>query len=533
MGRGTADTSLTKPGYAKVAYTEETLRDFRNCFDPVNGPLYFMVNHMKIQHPTQGEIPFIPFDYQVDLIKNYNEHRNSINLLGRQMGKTTVAAGYLLWYAMFKPNSTMLVAAHKQAGASEIMQRIRFAYESIPDHIRAGVTEYNKNSITFDSGSRIVSTTTTENSGRGMALTLVYLDEFAFVPPRIAKEFWTSISPTLSTGGKCIITSTPSSDEDQFAQIWLAANITTDEYGMTIPGGLGINGFKPLLATWDQHPDRDAEWAKQEEAKIGKERFRRENNCEFIIYSETLINPIHLLTLKGKNPITVIGNSRWYDKPNSHHIYSVSLDPSVGTGGDNAAIQVMDLTTMTQIGEWCHNRTPVEGQVQTLMGMLNYLKDHGVRDIYWSVENNSVGEAALVVIRDTGEESFPGEFLSEPKKIQGKRGRKGFHTSNRSKMEACLCLKRYVEQGKITLNSIPLISELKTFVKTAHSFAAKEGAMDDMVMSLMLNVRMINYISTFEDSIYDAVNSSLGLNSVRNDDEDETGSEWDSPMPIL
>ena len=40
-------------------------------------------------------------------------------MLGRQMGKTTVAPGYLLWYAMFKPDSTILVVALKQAGASE------------------------------------------------------------------------------------------------------------------------------------------------------------------------------------------------------------------------------------------------------------------------------------------------------------------------------------------------------------------------------------------------------------------------------
>ena len=139
-------------------------------------------------------------------------------MLGRQMGKTTVAAGYLLWYAMFKPDSTILVAAHKQAGASEIMQRIRYAYESCPNHIRAGVTEYNKGSLTMDNGSRIISATTTENTGRGMSLSLLYLDEFAFVPPRIAKEFW--ITPTLATGGKCIITSTINSDDDTFAMIY-------------------------------------------------------------------------------------------------------------------------------------------------------------------------------------------------------------------------------------------------------------------------------------------------------------------------
>ena len=89
------------------------------------------------------------------------------------------------------------------------MQKIRYAYELMPDHIRAGVTSYNKGSIEFENGSRIVAQATTENTGRGMSITLLYCDEFAFVRPTIAKEFWTSISPTLATGGKAIITSTP------------------------------------------------------------------------------------------------------------------------------------------------------------------------------------------------------------------------------------------------------------------------------------------------------------------------------------
>ena len=192
---------------------------------------------------------------------------------------TTVAAGYLLWYAMFRPDSTILVAAHKATGANEIMQRIRYAYESCPDHIRAGVVEYNKGSITFDNGSRIVSSTTTETTGRGMSLTLVYLDEFAFVRPTIAKEFWTSLSPTLATGGKCIVTSTPNSDDDTFANIWRGANKTYDEFGDEIPGGIGVNGFKGFMAKWSEHPERDEAWANQERNSIGEERFRREHEC--------------------------------------------------------------------------------------------------------------------------------------------------------------------------------------------------------------------------------------------------------------
>ena len=41
------------------------------------------------------------------------------------------------------------------------MQRIRYGYEMCEDHIRAGVTNYNKGSIEFENGSRIVSATTT------------------------------------------------------------------------------------------------------------------------------------------------------------------------------------------------------------------------------------------------------------------------------------------------------------------------------------------------------------------------------------
>ena len=522
MARGTVDSSLIKQGYAKVAYDEKTLKDFKNCADPDSGALYFMVNHMRIQHPTRGGIDFEPFDYQLDLIENYNNNRFSINMLGRQMGKTTVAAGYLLWFAMFKPDSTILVAAHKQSGASEIMQRVRYAYECAPDHIRAGVTEYNKGSITFDNGSRIVSTTTTENTGRGMSLTLIYLDEFAFVPPRIAKEFWTALSPTLSTGGACIVTSTPNSDDDTFALIWAEANKLFDEYGNEQE--VGRNGFKGYISTWISHPERDEDWASAERARIGEERFRREHECEFIIYDETLISPLQLVEMKGVDPIGKMGEARWYDKPNPNHIYSLTLDPSSGTGGDNAAIQVMNVSTMTQVGEWAHNRTPVEGQMRMLMEMLTYLQNVGCKNLYWTVENNTIGEAALVVIRDTGEENFPGEFLHDPKKVAGKRGRKGFHTGHRSKMEACLNFKRLLEQDRIHLKSKALISELKNFVSRGNSFKAKPGEMDDLVMAMMLNVRMINYISTFEDAVYDVVNSGI----VDNDDYDDD----DAPLPV-
>lgn len=102
-------------------------------------------------------------------------------------------------------------------------------------------------------------------------------DEFAFVRPTIAREFWTSISPTLSTGGKAIITSTPNSDEDQFAYLWKGANKTEDEFGNQTE--LGINGFKAFRAYWEEHPERDEKWAAEQRAALGDDRFKREHDC--------------------------------------------------------------------------------------------------------------------------------------------------------------------------------------------------------------------------------------------------------------
>lgn len=112
------------------------------------------------------------FEQMYDLAVNSTDQRYYTNTILSH--NSTCAAGYLLWYAMFVPNSTILVAAHKYTGSQEIMQRIRYAYESCPDYIKAGCTKYNQGSLDFENGSRIVSATTTENTGRGMSISLLY-----------------------------------------------------------------------------------------------------------------------------------------------------------------------------------------------------------------------------------------------------------------------------------------------------------------------------------------------------------------------
>ena len=506
--RATENVLVKKP-HQQESFTNDQLKEFAKCADPITGPEYFMSNYFYIQHPTKGRMLYQPFEYQKGLINSYHNYRYSISLMPRQTGKSTSAAGYLLWYAMFVPDATILIAAHKYTGSQEIMQRIRYAYESVPDYIRAGATSYNKGSIDFDNGSRIVSATTTENTGRGMSISLLYCDEFAFVRPTIGREFWTSISPTLATGGKCIITSTPNSDEDQFATLWKGANKTLDEFGNTTE--LGVNGFRAFRSYWTEHPDRDEKWAAEQRAQLGDERFRREMDCEFIIWDETLINPSHLVEMSGVEPMERQGQVRWYKKPDPTMTYVVALDPSLGTGGDPSAIQIFELPTFNQVGEWQHNRTPVQRQVGILSEITRYLTEIvPPNNVYYSVENNTIGEAALISISEIGEENIKGIFISEPKKMgQGRRFRKGFNTTNSSKLSACAKLKNLVESKRLKICSKPLISELKTFVANGASYAAKPGETDDLVMSLILIVRMAMMLQSFDSQLDTTMRDSL------------------------
>jgi hypothetical protein len=359
-----------------------------------------------------------------------------------------------------------------------------------------------------------------------MSISLLYCDEFAFVPPNIAEEFWTSISPTLATGGRAILTSTPNSDEDTFAIIWKEANKKFDEFGNEQV--VGVNGFFPFTCSWSEHPDRDEAWATLERGRIGEERFRREYNCEFLVYDETLINSIHLAGMEGKNPIMNMGQTRWYKELSKDMIYAISLDPSLGTGGNSAAIQIFELPSFTQVGEWHHNLTPIQGQIRILKDILTYIQEcvgsDNSSNIYWSIENNNIGEAGLICIRDIGEDQFPGLFVSEPiRKGHVRKFRKGFNTTHKTKISAAARLKHLIESNKMKISSKPLISELKAYIVTGVSFKAKVGEEDDLVSALLLIIRMSQVLADWDARVFDSFSS----NDMGNEED------YELPMPIF
>jgi hypothetical protein len=247
------------------------------------------------------------------------------------------------------------------------------------------------------------------------------------------------------------------------------------------------------------------------------------SNCEFIAFDETLINALHLAEMDtGMEPLRRSGQVRWFDKISDGDTFLVGLDPSLGTGGDPSAIEIFAIPGMRQIGEWQHNKTTIQNQIKIMRAILEEIEDQAPNsEIYYSVENNSIGEAALVSINEMGEENIPGTFISEPKRRGNvRRYRKGFNTTNSTKLSACAKLKRWVEDDMIKIRSKNLVRELKTFVAVGNTYKAKEGDTDDLVMATLLVGRMAMQISRYDEEAFLDLKDSF-------DDED-----YRAPMPV-
>jgi hypothetical protein len=300
-----------------------------------------------------------------------------------------------------------------------------------------------------------------------------------------------------------------------------------DEYGNEKDDNTGRNGFHGFRAEWHEHPDRDEEWKRVEMGRIGEERFRREYGCEFLVFDETLINSLKLAELNGREPMMKMGQVKWWKKPEPGNVYLVALDPSLGTGGDYGAIEVFEMPTMIQVAEWQHNITPIQQQVKIFRDVIKFIADEiggeSFNQIYWSVENNTVGESALICIADQGEETFPGMFVSEPvRKGNVRKFRKGFNTTFGNKISACARLKFLIESDKMKIFSKQTISELKGFIAHGTTFKAKVGLHDDLVSSLLLIVRLSAVLADWDIRVFDSISTG-----------DEFQEDYEPPMPIF
>jgi hypothetical protein len=256
------------------------------------------------------------------------------------------------------------------------------------------------------------------------------------------------------------------------------------------------------------------------------------SNCKFVTDEETLIDPMCLSRLRTPNgPAFYTKQVRWYVEPLPNRTYLVALDPSMGTGGDYSAIQVFMLPELIQVAEWQHNTSDPRSQVRTLLEILHTLhadlaenpEQHSEPAIFWTVENNSIGDTTLHIIEDTGEERFPGLCVNEKKRRgQRRRFRKGMTTTNSSKLAACARFKSLIESDRMIINSKQSLKEMKSFVARGKSYSAKPGQHDDLVSALLLIVRMLDTVIAMGEADGGDLTDGVDIDELFND-----------PMPVV
>lgn len=441
-------------------------------------------------------------------------------LIGRTMVPThnsQTSAAFLLWYALFNEDKTVLIASNKNSNALEMISRIRYMYETVPDWLKSGITAdgWNKLSVGFTNKSRIISTATSESSGRGLSISLLFCDELAFVSRTVQEEFWKSISPTLSTGGGCIISSTPNGEGDLYANLWHGAE-------------LGTNGFAHVYVAWDEPPGRDEAFKQEKIGELGMLAWRQEFECEFLTSEALLIDAIFLNNLdaiiKKNRPIKEEMGVSWYDTVKEGNIYLMGVDPSAGSGKDFSVIQVFEFPTLIQVAEFRSNAVS-SPQLYNILKYILRVMEKVTATCYFSVENNGVGEGVIALYQN--DEAIPesGQFISE----EG-RARLGMTTTNRSKLRACLNLKSLIEAGKFRFKSAMLLKELKSYASGKGSYEALPGATDDLVAACLIVVRLLSEISAYEQAAFDSLYSYDESATQFGDDPSE---QQEEPLAML
>ena len=181
----------------ELSYTEEQIKEILKCSED---PVYFIKNYVKIVNVDHGLVPFTMWPFQEDMVHTFHDNRFSICKMPRQVGKTTTAAGYMLWSVLFQENYNIAILANKGSLAREILGRIQYAYEYLPIWLQQGIKVWNKGNIELENGSKIAAFATSAAGVRGGSYNLIFLDEFAFVPKNMADEFFTSTYPVISSG---------------------------------------------------------------------------------------------------------------------------------------------------------------------------------------------------------------------------------------------------------------------------------------------------------------------------------------------
>ena len=478
-------------------------------------PVHFMKKYCFIQHPQRGRIPFNLYPFQDKVLHLWQDNPYSVVLKSRQLGISTLAAGYSLWLMLFHKDRNVLCLATTQETAKNMVTKVRFMFENLPSWLKIDTIENNRLSLRLKNGSQIKAKSSNSDAARSEAVSLLVIDEAAFIEN--VAETWASAQQTLATGGGAIVLSTPYGTGNWFHQTWVRAEE-------------GANDFLPIRLPWNVHPERDQTWRDKQDELLGDPRMAaQECDCDFASSGDVVFYQEYLEFYEKtyiKEPLEKRGADQnlWIWEPADYsRTYLVVADVARGDGKDYSAFHVIDIDSNTQVAEY-------KGQIGTkeyghmLVGVATEYNE-----ALLVVENASIGWATLQTIIERGytnlyyspksdsalKNSYFDKYMDTSKMVPG------FSMTSKVRPMIIGKLQEYTSDQSVIIQSKRLIEEMKVFIWKNGRAEAQQGYNDDLVMSFGIAMFMRDTSFRFSQNHLDA--SKAVLNGISTNKVSWTG----------
>ena len=476
--------------------------ELRKC---AKDPNYFLCNWAKIAHPDRGVIPFRTYDFQQQLLKDFEDYRYNIILKSRQLGISTLSAGYITWFVLFRESKFVAIVANKRDVAANVLKKIKTIIKKLPDWMikaTATIEIDNAYAIELSNTSWVKACSTTGDAARSEGLSLLVVDEAGIIQGM--DELWEAAYPTLRGKGRCIALSTPKGVGNWFHREYVKASSNE-------------NDFHPITLTWDVHPERDEEWFNKETRNMSRSSVAQEYECNFLSSGETVIDPKDLKRISeiisAPEYRTGFDRNVWiWENYKQEEKYLITADVARGDGKDSSAFHVIKLSSMEIVAEY-------KG-VLSLDMFSNLLNQTGREfgECLMVVENVGVGIAVLEKLIDF---EYPNLYYSikgsqeyiDPLQAQyHSNAVPGFTTSVKTRPLVVAKLEEYIRHNIIKVKSERILHELETFIWHNGKPQALKGYHDDLVMSLAIGCFVAD--TAFEVNKRELEYSKAMLNSI-------------------
>jgi len=512
--------------------TEEELKEYIKCR---KDPIYFFKKYGRVRHPKKGLMPFELYEFQENTLNDFLDNSYNVILKARQLGISTLCAAYAGWMANFFKDKEIFILATKRDTATNLVDKVRVFLQEIPDFLKSDLLVDNRQSIELSNGSKIkagATGSTSKDAARSEALSLLIIDEAAFI--KGMETIWVAAQPTLSTGGDCIVLSSPNGVGNWFHKTFIEA-----EAGSIDTIGSKTISFNPITLPWSLHPDRDEEWARHERKKIGDQAFAQEHGCDFLQSGNNVVS-VKALQWYQEHPteeepadegyrpfVREPEDKTWVDKglwiwkyPDYSKQYIISADVARGDGGDYSAFHVIDIENYEQVAEYkgkvntdayahlVHNTAVQYNNAYIIvenasMGHHVVMKilEMEYKNMYWTVKD-------LTKIHESNANQLHYDIYNVPKNAVP-----GFTMSMKSRPACIARMEEDLRHHDFILHSKRTIAELETFVFNNGKPEALSSYNDDLVMSLAMGMYVRNTTLKFNTQQEEVTKEMLqGLN---------------------